>query len=80
MRYHLGVFATKPWLNGRVYWALRSSACARAGTAATRARAAAAPEGPRHASTDEQKPAYFDAAGALQATVHVPLAALEQRR
>ena len=36
--FHLGVFATKPWLSGALYWAINEFRVRRAGTAATRAR------------------------------------------
>ena len=46
VRYHLGVFATKPWLNGAIYWALNEFRVRPAlGGRQPAARPAPAPEG-----------------------------------
>ena len=55
VRFHLGVFASKPWLTGSVYWALQEFRVrAVLGRRQPVGHAAAAPEGARAARLDEE--------------------------
>ena len=74
VRYHLGVFATKPWLSGAVYFALREFEC-RPGWAGGNPL----PQPPLHqkglvAYNGTPKPAYADVQQIYRATQQVGLA------
>ena len=74
VRYHLGFFATKPWLSGAVYFALREFEC-RPGWAGGNPL----PQPPLHqkglvAYNGTPKPAYADVQQIYRATQQVGLA------